>query len=65
GIPVQASSTMVNQIAGLASSGRRPGKVVMLMHDIMMRTANAAGELVQIIEGLRDRGLKFARLSDY
>jgi peptidoglycan/xylan/chitin deacetylase (PgdA/CDA1 family) len=65
GIPVQASSTMVEQIAGLVSRGRRPGKIAILMHDIMMRTASGADELARIIQRLRDRGFKFGRLSDY
>jgi len=66
GIPVQTSSTMVDQLAGPASPGhRRPGKVVMLMHDVMMRTASAADELTRIIEGVRERGSRFGRLSEY
>jgi peptidoglycan/xylan/chitin deacetylase (PgdA/CDA1 family) len=65
GIPVQASSTMVDQLAGPARHSRRPGKVVMLMHDIMMRTAGAASELTQIIEGVRNRGSRFGKLSEY
>ena len=65
GIPVQASRTMVDQVAAFASHGRRPGKTVMLMHDIMMRTADAQTELTRIIDGLTERGAKFGRLSDY
>ena len=66
GIPVQTSSSMVDQLAGPASRGhRRPGKVVLLMHDVMMRTASAANELTRIIEGVRERGSRFGRLSEY
>jgi len=65
GIPVQTSSAMIERLAGPVPHSRRPGKVVMLMHDIMMRTAAAADELVRIIEGVRERGSKFARLSEY
>jgi peptidoglycan/xylan/chitin deacetylase (PgdA/CDA1 family) len=65
GIPVQTSSTMVEYLAGPAHHSRRPGKVVMLMHDIMMRTAGAASELTRIIEGVRSRGSRFGKLSEY
>lgn len=65
GVPVQTSSTMMEQVAGLGSRSRRPGKIVMLMHDIMIRTANGADELARIIQRLQDRGFKFGRLSDY
>ncbi len=66
GIPVQTSRAMVDQLAGLPSRDlRRPGRVVMLMHDVMMRTASAANELIRIIEGVRDRGSRFGRLSEY
>ncbi len=65
GIPIQTSSTMVDQLAGPGLQSHRPGKVVMLMHDIMMRTAHAVNELTQIIEGVRKRGSKFGKLSEY
>jgi peptidoglycan/xylan/chitin deacetylase (PgdA/CDA1 family) len=65
GIPVQTASTMVDHLAGRATNSRRPGKVVMLMHDIMMRTASGANDLARIIEGVRDRGPKFERLNKY
>jgi len=65
GIPVLTSSTMVDQLAGPAHHSRRPGKVVMLMHDVMMRAANTASELTRIIEGVRNRGARFGRLSEY
>ena len=65
GIPIQTSSTMVDQLAGPVQQSHRPGKVVMLMHDIMMRTAGGANELTQIIEGVRNRGSRFGKLSEY
>ena len=54
---------MVNLLT--ASHRRTPGKVVMLMHDVMMRDPQGPGELVRIIEGVRDRGVTFERLSEY
>ena len=65
GIPLETFSTIVEQLVGPAHHSRRPGKAVMLMHDIMMRTAGAAGELTRIIEGVRSRGSRFGRLSEY
>jgi len=65
GIPVQTSNAMVDYLTGSSSHSRRPGKVVMLMHDRMMRTTSAASELVRIIEGVRQRGSQFGRLSEY
>ena len=63
GIPRQSVRTMVNLLT--ASHSRKPGKVVMLMHDVMMRAPKGPGELVRIIEGVRDRGVTFERLSEY
>jgi len=63
GIPVQASGLMVDQI--VAARGRRQGKVVMLMHDIMMRTVAGADEFARIIDGLTARGLPFGRLDEF
>ena len=63
GIPRQSVRTMVNLLT--ASHRRTPGKVVMLMHDVMMRAPKGPGELVRIIEGVRDRGVTFERLSEY
>ena len=54
---------MVNLLT--ASRSRMPGKVVMLMHDVMMWHPKGPGELVRIIEGVRDRGVTFERLSEY
>jgi peptidoglycan/xylan/chitin deacetylase (PgdA/CDA1 family) len=65
GIPVRTSSTMVDLLTGTALHSRRPGKAVMLMHDVMMRAANTARELTRIIEGVRTRGSTFGRLSEY
>jgi peptidoglycan/xylan/chitin deacetylase (PgdA/CDA1 family) len=65
GIPVQRSDIMLDRLVGPVPHSHRPGKVVMLMHDIMMRTAAAADELIRIINGVRDRGSKFGRLSEY
>jgi peptidoglycan/xylan/chitin deacetylase (PgdA/CDA1 family) len=65
GLPMQSSGTMVDRLTVPASRSRRPGKVVMLMHDVMMRTASGASELTRIIEGVRDRDSTFGRLSDY
>ncbi len=65
GIPIQSSNTMIDRLTNAATHSHRPGKVIMLMHDIMMRTANAAAELTRIIEGTRARGSKFGRLSEY
>jgi peptidoglycan/xylan/chitin deacetylase (PgdA/CDA1 family) len=64
GIPVHTSATVIGSIADVSRS-HRPGKIVMLMHDVMMRTAKGADELTKIIEGVRERGLKFGRLSEY
>jgi hypothetical protein len=47
------------------SHSRKPDKVVMLMHDVMMRAPKGPGELVRIIEGVRDRGATFEPLSEY
>ena len=63
GIPRQSVPTMVNLLT--ASHSRTSGKVVMLMHDVMMRASKGPGELVRIIEGVRDRGVTFERLSEY
>jgi peptidoglycan/xylan/chitin deacetylase (PgdA/CDA1 family) len=65
GIPLQDSNSIVNQLADRVPHSRRPGKVVLLMHDIMLRTASAASELAAIIEGIRSRGLRFGRLNEY
>jgi peptidoglycan/xylan/chitin deacetylase (PgdA/CDA1 family) len=65
GIPVQTSNTIVDLLTGPRHHSRRPGKVVMLMHDVMMRAANTASELTRIIEGVRNRGSRFGRLSEY
>ncbi len=65
GLPIGSSRRMVDRLAGSAFRTRRPGKAVMLMHDVMMRTARGANELARIIEGVRDRGCTFGRLSDY
>ena len=54
---------MVNLLT--ASHSRAPGKVVMLMHDVMMRAPKGRDDLVRIIEGVRDRGVTFERLSEY
>ena len=54
---------MVNLLT--ASHSRKPGKVVMLMHDVMMRAPKRPGDLVRIIEGVRDRGATFEPLSEY
>ena len=59
----QALRIMVNLLT--ASHSRTPGKVGMLMHDVMMRASKGPGELVRIIEGVRDRGVTFERLSEY
>jgi hypothetical protein len=56
---------MVDYLAGPGLHTRRPNKVVMLMHDIMIRNARGAGELNRIIEGVRKRGATFGRLSEY
>jgi hypothetical protein len=47
------------------SHSRQPGKVVMLMHDVMIRDPKGPGELVRIIEGVWDRGATFEPLSEY
>jgi peptidoglycan/xylan/chitin deacetylase (PgdA/CDA1 family) len=65
GIPVLTSSTMVDQLADSVHHSSRPGKVVMLMHDVMMRAEKTASELTRIIEGVRNRGARFGRLSEY
>jgi peptidoglycan/xylan/chitin deacetylase (PgdA/CDA1 family) len=65
GIPMQAPSAMIDDLTRPFHHSPRPGKIVMLMHDIMMRTANAAGDLEQIIEGVRSRGSRFGKLSEY
>jgi hypothetical protein len=54
---------MVNLLT--TSHSRTPGKVVMLMHDVMMRDPQEPGELVRIIEGVRDRRVTFEPLSEY
>ena len=54
---------MVDLLTG--SHSRKPGKVVMLMHDVIMRAPKGPGELVSIIEGVRDRGVTFERLSEH
>jgi peptidoglycan/xylan/chitin deacetylase (PgdA/CDA1 family) len=64
-VPVQASSTMVDHLIAPTSRRRRAGKVMMLMHDVMMRTASAVNELTRIIEGVRERGARFGQLSEY
>jgi peptidoglycan/xylan/chitin deacetylase (PgdA/CDA1 family) len=63
GIPRQSARAMVDLISG--SHSRKPGKVMLLMHDVMMRSPKGPGELVRIIEGVRARGATFARLSEY
>lgn len=63
GVPVQSSATMVAQILG--AGGRRPGQVVVLMHDIMMRSSKAADEFERIVDGLGSHGVSFGRLADY
>ena len=63
GIPRQSARTMVDLLIG--SHSRKPGKVVMLMHDVMMRAPKSPGELVRIIDGVRNRGATFGRLSEY
>ena len=63
GIPRQSVPTMVDLLTG--SHGRKPGKVVMLMHDVMMRDPKGPDKLVRIIEGVRDRGATFEPLSEY
>jgi peptidoglycan/xylan/chitin deacetylase (PgdA/CDA1 family) len=63
GIPRQSVRTMVDLLTG--SHSRKPGKVVMLMHDVMMRAPKGPDELVSIIEGVRDRGVTLERLSEY
>jgi peptidoglycan/xylan/chitin deacetylase (PgdA/CDA1 family) len=63
GNPRQSARAMVDLLTG--SHSRKPGKVVMLMHDVMMRSPKGPGELVRIIEGVRERGGTFGRLSEY
>jgi peptidoglycan/xylan/chitin deacetylase (PgdA/CDA1 family) len=65
GLPIGSSRRIVDRLTGSAARTRRPGKAVMLMHDVMMRTTRGASELTRIIEGVRDRGCTFGRLSDY
>jgi peptidoglycan/xylan/chitin deacetylase (PgdA/CDA1 family) len=65
GVPRQSSSKMVDYLAGPGLHTRRPNKVVMLMHDVMIRSARGASEFNRIIEGVRKRGATFGRLSDY
>jgi len=65
GIPIQSPNTMIDRLTNAATHSHRPGKIIMLMHDIMMRTANATDELKRIIEGIRARGSRFGRLSEY
>jgi peptidoglycan/xylan/chitin deacetylase (PgdA/CDA1 family) len=65
GLPIGSSRRIVDRLTGSASRTRRPGKAVMLMHDVMTRTKRGASELIRIIEGVRDRGCTFGRLSDY
>jgi peptidoglycan/xylan/chitin deacetylase (PgdA/CDA1 family) len=63
GIPRQSARAMVDLLTG--SHSRKPGKVMVLMHDVMMRAPKGPGELVRIIEGARERGAAFGRLSEY
>jgi hypothetical protein len=65
GIPRQSSSKMIEYLAGPGLHTRRPNKVMMLMHDVMMRTPRGASEFNRIIEGVRKRGATFGRLSEY
>ncbi len=65
GVPRQSSSKMVNYLTGPGLHTRRPNKVMMLMHDVMIRSPNGASELNRIIEGVRKQGATFGRLSEY
>jgi peptidoglycan/xylan/chitin deacetylase (PgdA/CDA1 family) len=65
GIPRQSSSKMIDYLAGGGLHTRRPNKVMMLMHDVMIRTPRGASEFNRIIDGVRRRGATFGRLSEY
>lgn len=65
GIPRESSRTMIELLTSPTIHTRRPGKLVMLMHDNMVRTANAAAELNRIIEGVKARGVGFGKIADY
>jgi peptidoglycan/xylan/chitin deacetylase (PgdA/CDA1 family) len=65
GIPRQSSRTMIELLTSPATHTRRPGKLVMLMHDNMVRTPNGAAELNRIIEGVKARGVGFGKIADY
>lgn len=69
GKPVQSVKTMLGEIDHLFGGKVRfvrPGKLVLLMHDEMFQDAfDGPARLTALIQGLKQRGYKFGRISDY